>query len=95
MPSRGWEAFPLVVLEAAAAGKAVIASRVAGLEDLVADGETGRLVEPEDEAGLARALDEVRLQGERWGETARARVGRYAWDRVAAEHEAFYRTVAR
>lgn len=96
MPSRGWEAFPLVVLEAAAAGRAVIASRIPGLEDLVADGETGRLVPEGDAPALAAALvqawDDPAL-AEVWGRTALARVGRYAWDRVAAEHEAVYERV--
>ncbi|HHV62501.1 MAG TPA: glycosyltransferase family 4 protein [Firmicutes bacterium] len=55
VPSRH-EAFPLACLEAMAAGKAVIATRVGGIPEAVVDGETGILVESEDVPGLARAL---------------------------------------
>ncbi len=96
MPSRGWEGFPLVVLEAGAASRGVIASRVAGLEDLVEDGVTGRLVAAEDAEALAGAIRES-LVGDvaaRWGRAAFERVPRYAWGKIAEEHEAFYRRVA-
>ena len=39
-----------------AAGKPVVASRVGGIPEMVDDGETGFLVESEDEAGLADRL---------------------------------------
>ena len=46
MPSRDWEAFPLVVMEAFAAGKPMIGTRILGLKDLITHGETGWLVAP-------------------------------------------------
>lgn len=55
IPSR-WEGFGLVALEAMRAGKAVVASRVGGLQELVTDGVTGRLVASGDAASLADAL---------------------------------------
>jgi glycosyltransferase involved in cell wall biosynthesis len=55
LPSRR-EAFPLVLLEAALAGKPVVASRVGGITEMVLDGETGVLVPPEDPTALADAL---------------------------------------
>jgi glycosyltransferase involved in cell wall biosynthesis len=55
MPSL-WEGFGLVLLEAMAAGKPVVASRVSAIPEIVADGETGLLVPPKDPVGLARAL---------------------------------------
>lgn len=58
MPSR-WEAFGLSAVEAMRAGKAVIASRVGGLPELVEDGVTGRLVPPDDASALAQVLDGV------------------------------------
>ncbi len=58
LPSRD-EGMPNVVLEAMASGLPVAASRVAGAEDLVAEGETGFLVPPEDAAALAAALKKL------------------------------------
>lgn len=58
MPSR-WEGFGLSALEAMRAGKAVIASSVGGLPELVVDGETGFLVQPGDPIALAKAIDKA------------------------------------
>jgi len=51
-----YEGMPLVVLEAMEAGLPVIASRVSGIPEVVADGRTGWLVSPEDPERLAEAL---------------------------------------
>lgn len=70
-----YEGMPLVVLEAMEAGLPVIASRVSGIPEVVADDQTGRktgwLVPPEDPETLAAALaaaqadpDEARRRGE-------------------------------
>jgi glycosyltransferase involved in cell wall biosynthesis len=54
------EAHPVALLEAMACGLPCVATRIPGSTDAVVDdGVTGRLVEPDDEAGLARALAEV------------------------------------
>jgi glycosyltransferase involved in cell wall biosynthesis len=50
------EPFGLVIAEAMAAGKAVIASRGGGVPEIVVDGVTGLLVPMGDEAALARAI---------------------------------------
>lgn len=52
----GWEGLPLTVLEAMAAGKAVVASRAGGIPEEVCEGETGLLVEQRNVAALAAAL---------------------------------------
>ena len=53
------EGLPMAVLEAMAAGRAVIVGRVGEVEDMVEDGVTGWLVEPGDIDGLAEALKSV------------------------------------
>lgn len=58
MPSR-WEGLPMSAIEAMRAGKAVIASRVGGLPELVEDGVTGCLVAPDDPVALAETLERV------------------------------------
>lgn len=58
LPSRG-DNFPVSILEAMAAALPVVGTRVGGIPELVADGETGRIVELDDAEGLARALDEL------------------------------------
>jgi glycosyltransferase involved in cell wall biosynthesis len=45
-----------VLLEAMAAGRAIVATRVGGTPELIADGKTGLLVERSDPPGLARAV---------------------------------------
>ncbi|MCP3901997.1 MAG: glycosyltransferase [Planctomycetes bacterium] len=54
-PARA-ETFGLVVAEAMACGRAVIATNIGGLAEQVVHGETGLLVEPGDAAGLADAV---------------------------------------
>jgi len=75
MPSRG-EGFGLVYLEAMRAGKACVAARGSAAEEVVADGETGLLVDPaspaELAASLARLLAEPAL-GARLGEAGERR----------------------
>jgi glycosyltransferase involved in cell wall biosynthesis len=57
-PSRS-EGFPQVPLQAMAAARAVVATNVPGLTEIVVPGETGSLVEPEDPSALASALREI------------------------------------
>lgn len=55
LPSRG-EGFGLVYLEAMRERRAVVAARESAAEEIVADGETGLLIEPDDREALAGAL---------------------------------------
>jgi glycosyltransferase involved in cell wall biosynthesis len=71
------ETFGIVALEAGAAGKAVIASDVGGLPDVVLDGETGLLAPPGKVGGLRQAIERLLADPalrERMGEAGRQRV---------------------
>lgn len=58
MPSR-WEGFGLSALEAMRAGKAVVASNVGGLPELVQEGVNGKLVAPNSVDQLVQALQSL------------------------------------
>jgi len=93
-PAR-WEGFGLALLEAMLAGKPVVATRVSSAPEIVADGETGLLVPPDDPDALAQAAlsllaDPARAAAMGEAGLARARaefsVGRMA-DRTAAIYD--------
>jgi glycosyltransferase involved in cell wall biosynthesis len=77
------EGLPLVVLEAMAQARPVVATAVGGTPELVVDGETGVLVPAGDADALAEALDRLLRDPER----AR-RLGEAGRRRVAAEFDA-------
>ena len=95
LPSRH-EPFGIVNLEAMAAGKAVVATRVGGVPEIVTDGENGLLVEPEDSAELATALrrlaDDAALR-ERLGAAGRQRAEGFTWPAIASAYLDVYETV--
>lgn len=88
------EGLGVAALEAMAAGKPVVASRVGGLAEAVADGETGMLVPPGDPAALAAALAMLARDAairDRLGAAGRVRVlARYTSARMAADTLACY-----
>jgi alpha-maltose-1-phosphate synthase len=89
-----YEPLGIVNLEAMACGTAVVGSRVGGVPEVVADGETGLLVPPGDPAALAGAIN-VLLADEhraaRMGRLGRARAeSEFGWDTVAAQTVALY-----
>ena len=78
-----WEGFGLVLVEAMAAQRPVVATAVSAIPEVVHDGETGLLVPPHDPPALARAL--LRLCGDpAW----RARLGAAGAARVQAHFTA-------
>ena len=77
------EGLPVVLMEAMAAGLPVITSQIAGVPELVRDGETGWLVAPGDQDGLTRAIEAL------LGDPERARkMGAAGRKAVAAEFDA-------
>ena len=93
LPSR-FEGLPLVVLEALAAGLPVVGTRVVGTEEAVLDGETGRLVPPENADAFAAALVDALRDDDRrrrWAEAARADFERrWTAGRMARDTAAVY-----
>ena len=89
-----YEPLGIVNLEAMACGTAVVASRVGGIPEVVADGETGLLVPPDDPSALASALNS--LLGDPGQASAMGRAGRtravteFSWQAVAARTAALY-----
>ena len=94
MPSI-WEGFGLVLLEAMAAGKPIVASRVATIPEVVVDGETGLLVPAGDAAALADALASLAAHPElarHMGEAGRERLRqRFSIDKMVGDTETLYR----
>jgi glycosyltransferase involved in cell wall biosynthesis len=72
-PSR-WEAMSIAILEAMAAARAIVATRVGDNPRVLEDGVTGLLVEPGDVAAMAEALARLTDSGlrQKLGETASA-----------------------
>jgi D-inositol-3-phosphate glycosyltransferase len=92
VPSRS-ESFGLVALEAAACGTPVVASSVGGLRGLVADGESGFLVDNRDPLAFAAAVGAVLRDPQ--GALAMGQVGaansmRYSWGMTAARLRRMY-----
>jgi len=79
---------PVAVLEAMSVALPVVSTRTGGLPELVSDGDTGILVEPDDVESLASAI--TRLAGD---EELRKGLGRAAAKRIVDRFES--RTVAR
>ena len=94
-PSQIEEGLGLVFLEAAAAGLPVVATRRGGIPEVVREGETGLLLEVQDDAGelaekiLILLADEP--QRRRLGEQGRQWVqSRFTWEKIARDLEQLY-----
>jgi phosphatidylinositol alpha-mannosyltransferase len=97
-PALGQESFGMVLVEAMAAGVPVVATRIAGYDEVVRDGRDGLLVPPGDIRSLAaavrRVLDDPGLT-ERLSAAGRERAREFDWKRVAGRIEDVYREVVR
>jgi glycosyltransferase involved in cell wall biosynthesis len=71
------DVFPTVILEAMASARPVVSTRLAGIPELVVDGQTGILLPPGDATALAKALEQLMRDPElrlRFGDAGRARI---------------------
>jgi starch synthase len=92
-----YEPLGIVNLEAMACGTAVVASKVGGIPEVVADGETGLLVPPDDPAALAESINVLTRDPDRaraMGAAGRERAATlFDWGRIAQQTAELYRTV--
>lgn len=92
------ESFGLAALEAMASGLPVVANRAGGIPEVVVDGETGFLCEPEDAVGMAAALKLLSDEGlyRAFSEAARWRaVKRFSEEQVVPRYlEAYERALS-
>jgi len=94
-PAR-WEGFGLAVLEAMLASKPVVATKVSSIPEIVADGETGLLVAPDDPSALAAAVIHVLDNPGSYGEQGRSRAkSQFSAGRMTDRTLALYETALR
>jgi glycosyltransferase involved in cell wall biosynthesis len=88
------EAFPVALLEAMALGVPTVATEVAGVPEIITDGETGVLVPPGDVGALSRAMDRVLSDSDlagSLGERGRESVtSRFTKEKMLREMRAIY-----
>jgi glycosyltransferase involved in cell wall biosynthesis len=93
LPS-AWESQPLVLMEAMARGRPVIASSVGGIPELVTDGLNGRLCPSSDPAALAAVLESFQRHPDaatRLGRRAAESVlGCLTWEHAVETYESIY-----
>jgi phosphatidylinositol alpha-1,6-mannosyltransferase len=88
------EGFGMVLLEAGAAGKPVIATKVGGIPDAVDDGRTGILVNAGDYRELSKSVLELLADANRrqtMGELSRRRMQtEFSWETVVESYESVF-----
>lgn len=97
-PATGRESFGMILLEAMAVGKPIVASNVGGYASIVAHGVDGLLVPPKDDKELARALVSLMIDEplrQRMGAMGKRKAQDYTWERIAKEILDYYRRILR
>jgi len=90
------DGLPVVLLEAMGTGCAVVASRLAGIDEAVRDGVDGVLTPPGDAESLAQALDALAADPQRrdeLGRSARERAEQFSADAVGVRYVELLRTL--
>ena len=87
-----YEGNPMTIIEAMGTGLPIVASRVGGIPDMIHDGESGILVEPEPRAvcdALARMVEDGALR-RRLGENAKAQSRQFSAEHMAEDYLTCY-----
>ena len=95
LPS-SYEAFPLVSLEAAAAGLPLLITRLNGVEEVLEDGMNGWFIQ-RDAAVIAEKLNDLSADPglrQRMGSAARQAVGNLGWDEMVERYVQHYEHLA-
>jgi phosphatidylinositol alpha-mannosyltransferase len=95
-PSTGRESFGIVLLEAMASRRPVVASDIPGYASVVTHGREGLLAEPKRPAALAEALVRLlqdRPQRDRMSEHGHVTATMYTWEKVSRRVVQYYRNV--
>jgi glycosyltransferase involved in cell wall biosynthesis len=91
------EGCPNVLLEAMAAGRAIVATRTGAITEILGNGEYGLLIDPGDASQIKEALfyllDHPKV-AERMGKKAQERVGAFSEEREAEQWREVYETVS-
>lgn len=95
-PATGEESFGMVLLEAMAMGRPVVATAIDGYSQLVTQGVEGLLVPPKDEGALAKAinllLDDPSLR-QQMALRGRTKAEEFSWERIARRVLDYYQTL--
>ena len=97
-PATGRELFGIVLLEAMAAGTAIVCSDIHGYKGVVKRGEQALLVPPGEPKPLAEAIQRLLADAglrERMGASGLERVVEFGWEQIGARVEAYYGFVIR
>ncbi len=95
-PSTGGESFGIILLEAMAAGKPIVASDIDGYRSVMQSGREGLLVPPKDDEALAAGILSLLRDPDRraaMGSLGSVTAQQYSWEKVAARVLAYYKAV--
>lgn len=96
LPSR-WEGMPNVVLEAMAAGRAVVSTETEGVRELLGEGANMQIVERDDYRGLAERIAELvadEPMQQQLGQSNLLRAKEFGWNNVVERYERLFRQIA-